>query len=163
HALVAAGAAALRRVVVEAVVDDAVAVVVEVVADLHAAVGRRALVLAPGRLLVIGVVEARLAVGGRVERAGAGLPFGAVGLEELARLAGLAAVVDVGHLVDVLVDVTVAVVVEPVARLDAAVGREARVLAPVRRDVVEVVEAGEALDELALAVVAHVLGARLGA
>src|SRR5262249_48825791 len=52
---------------------------------------------------------------------------------------------------------------EAVAHLHPAVRREAGVLAAVAGQVVEIVETGEALDELALPVIAHVLRARLGA
>ncbi len=127
----------------QVVVDDAVAVVVEPVTGLDAAVGLDALGLAAGNGRVA-VVEVRQAgpllanavlAAGRRERERAGV---------VAR----AAVVDVAHDVEAVVDGAVAVVVDAVADLDAAVRLGA--LAPVRRIVVGV-EESRLTGELALA------------
>ena len=120
-----------------AVVDDAVAVVVLAVADLDAAVGRRARGLAAGHRRVA-IVKARQA------RALRQTPSVQDDVRERERAGDVAAaaVDDVGHEVEAFVDRAVAVVVEAVAGLDAGVGP--RALAAVRRDAVGVVEIGEA-------------------
>src|SRR5690606_12634512 len=103
-----------------ALVDAAVAVVVEPVANLG---GRRDLAVAPD-------AAARAVEAGRAERALAGVP------RARDASAGLA-----------LVDVAVAVVVGAVARLDGAVGGDARVLATIVDPPVDVVEARVARAE----------------
>src|SRR5262249_36768005 len=135
------------------VVDPAVAVVVEAVADFHAAIGHQAAILAAIRWIAVDVVEVGQAA---IEAALPGRA-GADRVLEVAAVAALAAVGLIGLQIKVVVDDAVAVVVHAVADLDAAVGHGA--LASIGGIVVRVAMPEGAGAELTLA--AHAQGARV--
>ncbi len=131
--------AAVRGVVgqVEVLVGAPIAVVVHLVAGLDAAVGRRTFVFAAVGDLVVQVTEARLTLGeGAPPLDALEAPVG----EAPAVLAAPSAVSGVRLVVEVLVHAAVAVVVRPVADLEAPLGPLALVLAAGGRISVRVVE-----------------------
>src|SRR5207247_1197132 len=110
---------------IEPVIDDAVAVVVDTIADLDAAVGLQA--LAPVGRIVIGIAVAE----GAAAELALAARAGGRGVREQAVVAALPAVVGVGLQIVAFVDLAVAVVIQAVADLgegQAAIGKGVRVV-----------------------------------